>query len=293
MRIKKGLNSKEFKEEIREGYEYQELRQKLAKKDVDAYITAMDEEFLFEILTYLCKGNLTGDLRTDIVMGAFYANIEAHNGDYRFYDIKSMLLEYIFENELWGIEPYDCFGIGEDSYGNEVAYFDVPNCGQVSFHLVNTYYDMEKVPFYDLEWCGTINKEFPSYKSIKNFHNLLIALGYDNYGSLEDAIIAVNPINFFKITNDEEKVAYYAGLKEFYQEEYNYSSKGVPYDNNLLKSIMLKKVVFSEKDGIISEEYIENLDLKTQILKKYPCFDSRVYDVLKDIGIIEVEFWRF
>ena len=137
---------------------------------MSGYEAAMENDMVKEIVAGLCGRRASADFRTNIIMAAYHANVLAHNGYEGFYRVKSYLLEHVCENRIWVKKPYDCYGIGGDEYGNAVAYFDVPGCGQVSFHLVSTHYD-ENVPSYPFEWCETRNDRFPSYACIKNCYN--------------------------------------------------------------------------------------------------------------------------
>lgn len=176
-----------------------------AEYEMSAYHNNIQDDVSFDfesILEEICKDKVlaskilgamdeisTGELPTDLVMAAYTANVFAHSvyeqemdenieddiyDSSVFYDIKSSLLEYIFQNNIWGGGEYSSYGIGEDYYGNDVAYFDVPGFGQVSFHLPQT--EHEGVREYEYGWKGIKNEKFPSYSRIDNFHDLQMAL---------------------------------------------------------------------------------------------------------------------
>ena len=263
---------------------------------LEAFLEAKENDLVEDIVNGLCKDKCTGDFRTNIIMAAYYANLLAHNEDVRFYSIKSYLLEYTFSNELWGEEPYDSFGIGTDDYDNEVAYFDVPNCGQVSFHLVDTYYG-DETPDYLLKWCETPNLEFPTYDRIENLHNLLIALGYTDFDIDENPTQAMYPIDFSGIKNDEGiNTCYFIDLNEFYrgyyecrEEHYDYETQRYFYekkfDISLFDKIKVKKILFSKKNGIISERDDLSREEIIDLFRRYQNYNYVIKEVLDELGL--------
>lgn len=275
-----------FLQELKEYESNTVIEKKLDEGNIEAFLSAMNKGMIIEILKRLCKDRYTGELPTDLIMGAYYANILAHNGNPSYYLLKSKLLEYVFINNIWGNEPFNSFGIGEDEYGNEVAYFDVPQCGQVSFHLVSTNYDENDVPRYNLEWCREVNEDFPTYRLINNFHNFILALGYNGYDILGDETLALKPINFFAIQEDEKNICYFIGVDYFYDtlDEY-YEDEGKTDFENLIRTISIKKIFFSKREGIISEEYITNKEKKIELLKQNSAFNKTVSDILSKLGI--------
>lgn len=276
---------RQINEALEEIYYIESIKVDISKGKIEGYLEAKENDMVDEIVNGLCGTSRTKDFRTNIIMAAYHANLLAHNIDETFYSIKSYLLEYVFKEKLWGEEPYDCYGIGYDNFGNDVAYFDVPECGQVSFHLVATEYDSD-VPEYKYKWSGTRNNQFPSYSCIENMHNLLMALGYKNNYTQRDETASLYPINFSEIKNDETRnTCYFTGLNEFYEK----LEKGPIEDISIIDRIQIKKIVFTKKEGIIEERDVSDRNEKIRLLKKYHNFDSIVSNALQTAGIIEIE----
>lgn len=253
----------------------------MQEDNIKAFLEAFDRGMIIELIKRLCKAQYTGIFETDIVKAAFYANKLAHSGKYEFYSVKSKLLQYIFENRIWGEEPYDSFGIGTDEFYHPVAYFDVPECGQVSFHLVGTNYNEDEVPEYEMEWCKTVNYNFPTYKSIDNLHDLILALGYTNHEDLGEAVEAIAPIDFTTLDYHARTVSYFVGLNEFYDELFNNYEDETIYYNHLLNTIILRKIEFSKEHLIEYDEYIWDNHEKIRILRR--CKDPKVQQLLDEL----------
>ena len=289
-----GKNS--FQEEIENVLNMQYLEKRIEKAlqedNIDVLIQAMSTKESFDVLLRkLCKDRYTGDFKIDIIMGAYYANVLAHDERYGFYTVKSKLLEYVFKNRIWGKEPYNSYGVGLDENNNEVAYFDVPGCGQVSFHLVNTEYDPKVVPEYKLPWCGKRNDDFPTHRRIKNYHDLMIALGYREYDTSVKEIWALKPINCFSINMNEKNTCYFLNPDEIIEilcDHFDYDEE-IPPIEECLKIIKIKKVMFSKREGVLSTENIEDNEMKLNILQQNAIFDEDIENMLLDLGIIERE----
>lgn len=281
-----------FINDLKEYEKEKPLDDVMESRNIQEYLDIINKEELINLIARLCDGFYTGDIRTDIVRAAFEANVLAHKGKTQFYQVKSKLLEYIFSNNIWGKEPYNSWGIGFDYYNAPVIYFDVPQCGQVSFHLVNTIYDINSIPKYKLKWCGNINQTFPSYKSINYYHDLLVALGFTKYDDFKEDI-AVKPINFYSLNENEVSTAYFMYLDECmnyvynHDDDYNHNEQyyDVKYQRWIVDSIGLKKVEFSIKEGIISETHITDMDEKMNLLKQYGRHNKTINSIFSDIGI--------
>ncbi|MBU0899014.1 MAG: hypothetical protein KKB03_03860 [Nanoarchaeota archaeon] len=89
----------------------------------------------------------------DIVKEIWNVNSLAKTDSYSWYDIKNLLINYFSE-----IAPNSSlnYGIGYDDWDNEVLYIDLPNVGQISFHLFGS--EIE-APEYKNSWTGIRNEE--------------------------------------------------------------------------------------------------------------------------------------
>lgn len=249
-----------------------------SESEIEGYVDSLSVFELSDMLKELCGSRYTGDLKTDLIMGAYYANINAHNGDYKYYALKFKLLQYSFP--MWGEKPYDSYGLGNDSYGNPVAYFDVPECGQVSFHLKHNEEEDYDLPEYELGWCGVCNYEFPTFKKIENVHNLEFALEDrldDVWGGVN---MLIKPLDFYAIPPNKEITIYLMKKIDYF--DYEYRGFNI---NSIALVYPIQSVTVSKDKGIIGSQWIEDKEERIKIMKQNARYNSSIKDMMDYFNI--------
>ena len=93
-----------------------------------------------------------------IVVAAWHANVLAKLEDGLFYEAKDILLRGAVLRAIEeAILPW---GIGFDGWGSPVLYFDIPEHGQVSFHVFWEEEVIDLLPRYPYAWTGIRNDLF-------------------------------------------------------------------------------------------------------------------------------------
>ena len=149
-------------------------------------LSEMDEEMDRSWYSYLLDGCGKAE---ELVRLAWRANIAAKEEDEAWYDLKSTALERAVDWITWG----DHEGILAWGAADGILYFDVTGYGQVSFHLVSSWWQPDEwwekydIPQYPYPWTGVPNEEFVfRYNSVPEMdeklsagehHNLLVRGG--------------------------------------------------------------------------------------------------------------------
>ena len=183
--------------------------------------SGIKEEIVEEIKDF-CGNEITGRAEEDLIRAVFYCNHNAHSvsrydktEEMMYYSQKIKLLEYAIKNTKWGSPPFDSYGSLRDKKGRMILYFDIPECGQVSFHIPeeneNQFKEVEQ---YKYKWKNVKDEKFPSYTNINNFHDLMIALNHESKDILpeskEDFVdIYPEPINLKKLDKNEKCTCYF------------------------------------------------------------------------------------
>ena len=110
-------------------------------------------EIVLRRLSSKYNKELSGEIAVDLVLIGKCINSEAHRERSELlFEVKAKILEIALK--FWGnIFPDETYGIRKDEKSRYVAYFDVPNYGQYSFHLTNSVsWDPRIVPEYTKEW---------------------------------------------------------------------------------------------------------------------------------------------
>lgn len=249
-----------------------------SESEIEGYVDSLNAFEFSEMLKELCEDRCTGDLKTDLIMGAYYANINAHRGDYQYYALKSKLLQYSFP--MWGEKPYDSYGLGYDSYGNPVAYFDVPECGQVSFHLKNNEEEDYDLPRYKLGWCEFCNYDFPTFRKIEHMHNLQFALGDTSDEAWDGVNTLIKPLNFYAIPQSEKTTIYLMQPIDYFNYEY------MDNDIDSISSMYpIQRVTFSKDEGIIDSQWIKDKKERVEIMKKNAPYNRSIREMMEYFNI--------
>ncbi len=271
------------------------------KEEINKLINnGFTKEQAIDIIKY-CGSEYKGIVEEDIIRAVFEINHKAHKyrgnnkrKEIEFYEKKISLLESIKKNTKWGTKPYNSYGFLKDKSGRDVIYFDLPKCGQVSFHIPKE--DINKFrayPKYKYRWKGVKDEKFPSYDSINNLHDLMMALGCVSEEMLkpndgEGFEIYPRPINFNKLKFGEKCVAIFVD-KETKKELKNEANSEKPIkrkkskrrklsrNKSLRKSkktkdydeeIQIKKVVFTKQEKVIEERFCKGKEAHVEIARR-------------------------